>query len=245
MATIACIKDYTIEISSAVPSLWWTMEVGGPVPPILDVIQSVPLNHFTGNPATYTKQPGIVGQSWQLRATGALGEPAAIVITPPSSFLRFTDEGITIAWWQYRSGNNLPALGTPSIVYKFFINAVNITLDVSQFGLRTAVFFKGPEVITEAALSLNTWHFCAIRIDNAANTLTLDMDQTIQHSVAIAPLGTGVYADATLELLTDIAAIGPGFFITSRYDEVAFFQSVLSDSDLDDLWNGGAGRTWP
>lgn len=240
-----CSKTVSITITGGLnPSLWWTMEVGGPIPPILDVIQSVPFDHFTGNTALYTKETGIVGQSWKLRATGAPADPVAIVRTPNTSFARFTDEGITIVWWQHRNGNNLPALGTPAIEYNFQVDAATHDLTVYQFGLSTKVNFDGPAIITEAALSLNTWHFSAVRIDNNANTITLDIDQTIHAVAAIAPIGTGVYADAWIELLVDCSG-GGGIFLDSRYDEVAFFPSVLSDSDLDALWNGGAGRTWP
>lgn len=240
-----CTQQVTIVVAQGLnPSVWWTMEAGPGTGPKNDVIQSLGLIRTSGNNALWTVEPGIIGNSWQLRSVGIAGQSSSKAATNSSPFLNFTDAGITIAWWQNYSTNNLPNL-TTGVRYGFTIGATPYIIQVYQWPANTKVFLDFVQILSDAPVSQSVWHFFALRYDHATNTITLDIDQTLQYTAIVAPTAVGAYSAAQLQIETDENNGGGALYVNTAFDEIAFFQEVLSDSDLDDIYNGGAGITWP
>ena len=216
------------------------MEVGGPVPPIADVIQAVPLNFLQGNAGIWTKEPGIIGSSWQLRAIDAGLQHPARVSTPVTPFVDVTDSGISIVWWTY--WNTLATSSGSGIRYNFRIAGVDHIIQVYQWPANLIALFDFGNIITEASLPMNAWQFMALRYENATGDIRLDVNQALHYTANVGALPLGPYANSVLQLEADVNGVGG---LNMRFDEVAFFQELITDDQLDMLYNSGAGRTWP
>jgi len=84
----------------------------------------------------------------------------------------------------------------------------------------------------------NTWYFLVFWHDSTANTINIQGNNGVANSAALVHDG-----------LTDAAPFEIGRFITfyldGMVDEVGFWKRVLTAQEKTDLYNGGAGLSYP
>lgn len=88
-------------------------------------------------------------------------------------------------------------------------------------------FGSGP-VCGSGAVSLNTWHQVAIRLDSVAGTANLFLDG--------APVATTTYATPSTPNLHFGSYAGIGAFYGGALEDVGIFTQALSDSDISNLY---------
>ncbi len=88
-------------------------------------------------------------------------------------------------------------------------------------------------------LTTGTWHQIFYVYDSGASTLTLYIDGVNGGSVSSSGTGTGgCTADFSLG-----ATNGGGNKLSGQIDEVGAWKKALSQQEITDLYNGGAGQT--
>lgn len=154
----------------------------------------------------------------------------------------------SVTWSCWLKVNGFPSGGTPRIISKtgddgggldgFAMvtnSAGNIAMNVNKngagFGLNPAGTMAG-----------GTWYFLVFRFDANFNQGSLFW---YSESALISQTnGNGNYeAASTFKLNLGNNTISAGFDIT--IDEVGFWARALSNTDIANLWNNGAGRTYP
>ena len=81
------------------------------------------------------------------------------------------------------------------------------------------------------------WHMCTITADSFANIWKFYQNGTL---VTTSTVGSFTFqADATLGLST----FGDGVFLNGMLDEVSIHNTILSQTDIDTIYNGGVGIT--
>lgn len=97
-------------------------------------------------------------------------------------------------------------------------------------------------LIVGSSMATSTWHFVAWTYTSATRTLSGRVNNGVG-----ANLGSAVHPAATLATSVNPLRLGcrpwPGAesFLTGQLDEVAKWDRVLSQSELDTLWNNGTG----
>jgi hypothetical protein len=102
------------------------------------------------------------------------------------------------------------------------------------------VFFITPtQLKISNVISATTWHYLAFWYDDVAQQLGVQFDTTVQttphttgYPVANVPFSIGARADGNTEF-------------DGRIDEVGIWSRVLTASERTQLYNGGAGITYP
>jgi len=162
-----------------------------------------------------------------------------------NSTLTVTGSSFTFAFWA-----NTPNTSSGMVISK---TAGTDTREF-QIGLRTSgvaefrlfpdgIFANGRLVETSASsFSANTWNFFAYRYDSSAATIGISVNggafTTLGSIPAITqtntnPLNLGVFVNTA-----------SGVNYTGQLASVGFWKKALSASEVTQLWNAGAGRTY-
>ena len=198
-----------------------------------DSVGSITLAEVGG---TVTSEAGISGNAARFTGSGSAVLQDATQTSPVGDF--------SIAFWLYpivaNTSNNIPiAQGNIGTGVSWYIQLDNIsgTTDVTWI-----VTNDGSSAINTAGfeLTLNTWHL----IVASYNTTTGETRLNVDNGVTVTnTAGTGGLFSSNIFTVGAISLSGsPNLITNSRIDELAIYDGyILTDSDITDLYNSGAG----
>lgn len=169
---------------------------------------------------------------------------AASFASATSEYLSKTDDAVlsmgagvrmTLAGWFYFTGNTMGMAGkwtgAPQNEYLIYNQSDGtIRFYVSSDG--TNAFNVGSRTPT-----LNAWHFVAVRYDGV--NISIRVDALAWENLAFTAdifNGTGAF---------EIGRQAGVQYLNGRVDELGLWKVALTDAEVTELYNGGAGRTHP
>jgi len=165
--------------------------------------------------------------------TGLRGSAAQFVAAqmeylsyPPGSTLALGDENVTIAAWL-----RLNSAGAQPVIRQAGVFALDVT---SSSAIQ---FSYGGYTVTSAPVLTGTWYHVVARHDSVNDTLHLTLNST---STTTASSGSVVSNTNALYIGTDTMN-----YLNGALDEVGIWRRVLSASEIDTLYNDGAGISYP
>lgn len=237
--TVACYKDYSLQVSYSAQA-YWAMEGADPLNQP-DSTTGPALVKSSGTNAHFSKQPGLIGQCEQIHDLGLVFDELA---TADDVALKFSGTGFTfVAWVNFQiilpmlpGGNNF------ALSYDFDQNAINYNASMVNTGAGNwTATFNGFTLLTRPSAA--GWHFLVLTLDMAAATLGFDIDQTGAIFSPIFPPAPGPNVSGLVSLSVTLINLGQEVIV--QFDEVGLFNRVLTAAQLNYLYHGGAGRTWP
>lgn len=149
--------------------------------------------------------------------------------------------GLTIALWVSVTYNVSDVNNAASIILEFYVGGVYHDIVVGVFeGGSWAANFDGGGTINKAFAA--GWHFLVITYNPSSGTFGFDIDQSGITTSVVAALTPS--PDPATRLIVGGSTQGAGDIYTD-YDEIAVYGSVLTQEQLDWIYNSGAGRTYP
>lgn len=236
--TVACYKDYSLQVSYSAQA-YWAMEGADPLNQ-LDSTTGPALVKSSGTNAHFSKQPGLIGQCEQIHDVGAVTDELQTADDPA---LKFSGFGFTIvAWINFQVVAPMFGVSTFGLSYDFDQNGINYNASVLNYGTGnwTATFNGFPLLTRPSAAG---WHFLVLTLNIAAATLGFDIDQTGAIFSPIFPPAPGPNVSGLVVAYASL--INPAEEVIVQFDEVGLFNRVLTAAQLNYLYHGGAGRTWP
>lgn len=256
-----CSKTFTLHIGpSADPIAWWPFDflpppaVPPPPAPWLDSILNLPIIPYPGSTGVDTIiAGGHVAECLNVNPPALATEN---LIMPQSNVALHFTTGFTIACWLrvHNMGGNDD--------WGMEITAHNAHWDI--FGVTPPAIWRAGILWQAGATTLriqleevailqidDTFPF--IFVDNVWYLIMVGYDQTTGLMHYVVNNNLPVYGPTSYTLAaawsegrlsfgqTDINLTGCNFDI----DEFCYFNHVLDAAQRADLWNGGAGRTWP
>ena len=233
-----CTKDYVIEITdSLMPSAWWPLnEVADPR---VDSIGGVQLNSI--NAAVIGSAAGLVSRGSVHQAVSPI-VPANLRCNLAVGLANTANGFDLMGWFKYVS------IGTQSLLVTYFRPpATGVVLvqpipssnqvEVDVFGDTLSDFLFIPQVIVAGQ-----WYFYRVCYDPVTQKFGVQIGDTttlgaLVESIAV-PLAVTASGGIQLE-----EAFSPAD--SSMFDETGFFNRKLTLAEVNSIWNGGAGRTFP
>jgi hypothetical protein len=164
---------------------------------------------------------------------------------PSNSTLTVTGTSFTYAFWANtpNTSNGMVISKTSGSDTREFQISLN-TGGVAEFRLFSDGTFANSRVISSSAssFSANSWNFFAYRYDSSAATIGISVNggafTTLGSIPAITqtntnPLNLGVFVNTS-----------GGLNYTGQLASVGFWKRALTASEVSQLWNSGAGRTY-
>lgn len=224
---ITCAKDYSIQIVGLNPAAWFPMETAG-----ASLTDSV-----NGNDAVLSGfSTGIATTSAgkvDLAATLGVQLASAIYDTPLANALGFTGQDINIFGWVFFSSS---AGRTMTIT---LASSLGETLEVSfQPGGGYSV---NSGALAGAAPASGAFFFFRLHWDSATQKVGI----AFNNAAPTYEAGNTVFAvtaQGFLDITFTNALTGAN---QQKLDELAIFFGTMSQSEIDSVYAGGAGRTWP
>lgn len=232
--------DATFDTVATLPTpvAWWPMDDAAGN--LIDIINGVGLVRFLVNGATTYHAVGKVDFSIGLSGAAAFG-------TLDVSFdtgivpLSYAGNGIDITFWhRIRLGLNA---NLTIFTYTFpFGDVINF-----QYKTDTQAFTLtfGPDIIT---FNLNviddTFHMYRVFFNPVSGTFGIQIDNGAIQSLVTAQVElAGATGEFLFAMATDQGANPSN--INVFWDEAAIWPRVLTQGELDQIWNSGNGTTWP
>jgi len=228
--------------ASSAPTLdptlaWWTMD-SGTANNELDSLNGTALA-TAYNPAWATTVAGKVNNALQFSCSAGV----SVANVASDAALMSSGTGSTIVFWLNVTDDIPQGTNYVSLNYRFDQNATNYTTMIDRSGVAPnnwTVYVNGTPYIT--ATSATGWHFFAITFDILTGTLGLDIDQAgMTTQAAIIPTAG---ANTTGRVYMGGSGGTVGSFLM-QVDEFAVYNQVLTNTQLNYLYNSGTGRTWP
>lgn len=230
------------EVDNCPPTLaWWRMEVG--TLPQVDTVNGNVMALFQGVIGSFSNIVGHVGNALSIDST--LGGVSS-TNGPQSATLSVSNNGITIACW-VRITDPTPDIGSlTQFRFNFDFNGaphnviIKMQNGVPGVGIWTAVVdsLGGP---VGSIVSAAGWNFLAFTYNPVTGASTFNMNQAGAITGTYV-LGGGTSAGGDVGL--ESSGLGGGRRV-SDFDEIAIYEGVLTNAQLNMLYNGGAGQTWP
>lgn len=242
---MTCSKQFSIEVTSFPdPLAWWTMDLGTATSET-DSVNGINLTPIAGG-GFMTIQAGKILNSYQQASS-----PGQSVVSICSNALLSPSgtQGQTtiVAWVNLISNNGAATVQNTGIQLNFTQGGISYTClaQLHEDGLWKMRFDSGSApALNMPYPGLGVWHF-----------VVFTYDTTPQPQVRIGVSINGVpKTTALVNVLSPAGAITTGQVIigtdandtwVARWDEVAIFDGILTDGQIDYLWNSGAGRTYP
>lgn len=194
-------------------------------------------NDLTDN-NTVTQNPGIISNAAQFTAANLESLSKA-----SNASLQTGDIDFTLAGWVYRDSHGFQQPfgkrqnGTNR---EYFVDTTGGSPGVLRFQVSPdGVTASGIVTSTLPTLSLSTWYFVVAWHDSVANTLNIQVNDGTVYS---ASYSSGVYV-GTSQFAIGVAESGN--YWNGRVDEVGFWKRVLTATERTNLYNAGAGVTYP
>lgn len=256
--SIACHKDYTLQVKSSFSKLYWTMDETPGTADRVDKFQGLHIKDAYGPPVI--DPAGLYGNAIRMNdpVPQQSGYGAGLFPDPFVAQMAYKN-GQGISFWCWAKANNIgnTALGTPAIALTFFDLWNDLAGDIRV--LQVDFTFTGSG--GGGLLDLNV-------VDQFGNhdtvqlfpvPLTLGLWQLFQASYnpttklwRIA-INNGAWTNGVNQITLADAPFGDFSIFTSgggqnwdwSFDEVGLVYEVLSDAQWTQIYNGGSGVTWP
>jgi hypothetical protein len=164
---------------------------------------------------------------------------------PSNSTLTVTGTSFTYAFWANtpNTSNGMVISKTASTDIREFQISLN-TGGVAEFRLFPDGTFANSLVIRTSAssFSANTWNFFVFRYDSSAATIGISINGGAFTSLGSIPAITQTNTNP-LNLGAFVNTSG-GLNYTGQLASVGFWKKALTASEVTQLWNAGAGRTY-
>lgn len=245
----ACQKNFTITVNPAVQPTtmaYWAMQ--GPNPLLQLSSVGTPALALGSLDPTQSLPPGVIGQCLQCLANGGSG--FAIVSTniigvaelyPPSG------SWTTAFWVRHVDGVIfVPSLPYSSVAYSNTFGPFGVGFHIDSdatTGNWVLTFDTGVQSTFTKAGDGGTFQFHVMTYDAVTGDMTWEINRagktTLNHAPVVGNIGTtgGAAFNAVLGDLADTQI--------TAVDEWGVWEGILTDPQLDYLYNAGAGRTWP
>ncbi len=200
------------------------------------------LDEASGNRADSIGSRTLTDHATVTSTAGMIGN-AAVFTAVNSEYLSVADDALlsmgasarmTMAGWFYFTGNTMGLAGKwdgGSNEYLLYIEN-DSTIRFYVNGIIAGVINVGSRTPTT-----NAWHFIAARYDGA--NISVRVDAQAWEDLAL-----------TTDIIDGTAAFEIGRqagvqYLNGRVDELGLWKSALSDAEVDELYNSGAGVTYP
>lgn len=244
-----CTKDYQILVSGGY--MFWKMEEAGGNR--VDSIQSVALVPFTtvgGN--TVTGPAGkILNGVLLTKVTGSVGLHVGLATALVAPFAYVAGDSFSIVGWARRTSGTVaePEINLTLDLYDDAIGSnwlttiiLNETLGTAQFFILDNVGAGFSNVNVATGHAVGTFFFFALLYDGATGLVSGQIDGGgLQVGAGVANLLTAPFGT----LLLHSAGPAPAVSNAMQFDEVGFFPVLLTQAQVNYLYNAGAGQTSP
>lgn len=253
MPSVACTKNLSIVIKTMNPFAWWPMEEAGGADRV-DTVSSIHLHPFTLDVGTVSSGTGKVGNAVQFSFPGpSFGASAYVESNAAPAFqgvntLPFQATGFSVTgWFQHVSG------GTNAFPSLFNFRAFDPSNTVLLFQLKAAydpsgptitvtnTFGAGDGIIIAGPVAPGVFHLFRFNYDQTTGLFFFQLDNGVKNYSSV-PLSLPASIYGSFIIGSDTGNVSTA---VQRFDEVAIFQSAISDATADQIWNGGNGITWP
>lgn len=93
-------------------------------------------------------------------------------------------------------------------------------------------------VQTSSSYRDGNWHFVVVKFDISTKTVTINVDNGAE---VVSSTGGGTISPRTDPLTFGRHGTYNGVYYDGKQDQVYIYTKLLSDSEISQLWNGGAG----
>jgi hypothetical protein len=161
---------------------------------------------------------------------------------PSNSTLTVTGTSFTFAFWAYFNSEN-----TQIIISKRNASVterehqVNIFGGFVEFHVSADGSFEGRRVTSLALPALGNWNFFVCRYDSSGGG---SIGISINNGAFVTTSSVGEITQTLTNPLQLGASTGPSNFYQGRLASVGFWKKALTASEVTQLWNSGAGRTY-
>lgn len=239
-----CTKAFTITIEAIAfsPSNWWKLEEAAG-----DRVDSIGGADLPPAGIAPTNAPGVI-------ANGSLHSPTLFTASSlfhPAQTVLMKYDGLGMDWCGWFRMNNFIASNDLNVGYIFpgyipFLFETFVSANKVQVTVRGDA--TGPETIEFPIVIVDgEWYFWRVYFDQATGKWGLQIASEFDLALPAAVEGTIVHTvsaqvSGQVTLSSRITA-APTY--TCQFDETGMFQVKLTDAQIDQVFNGGAGRTFP
>lgn len=220
------------------PVAWWTMEGAGPN--LVDVINGITLHRFISLGNIFYQAPGKIDFGVQMSFAVAAGQ---IDVFLDTNFVAFPYAGVGIdvtLWFKVTTGTN-----ATFDIFNYTFPTGELFFLRYNTNLGTLVLTLGTDIVSIPYNAIDgIFHFYRAFFDPVTARFGFQIDNGTVHSAATAfNVAAGANGELGLFMATDHFANPSN--INVFWDELAIWPRPLDVGELDTLWNGGAGTTWP
>lgn len=220
---------------------WWTMD--GPNPLInTDSACGLQLTVPSGVLPDYSIVAGHVVNATQINCGSSVpGSVTDDLLECSNAALKFNGVGTTICGW-INVSDTVPDVDNGVIVdYLFDQNGVPYEIRIERHGSGANWIASINGLGSIAIASAAGWHFLVVTFDAITGNLGFDIDQSGMTNVfAVIPsVGANVNGDFIISTHTEVGKV-----VNVIFDELAIFDGVLTNAQLNCIYNGGVGKTW-
>jgi hypothetical protein len=211
---------------------------GGASPLLTDLVAYWKLDETSGTRFDTVSSNNLSDNGGVGSAIGKIGNAAEFDTTNYLSTNTVLSSGpFTVSCWIYADTVTQPAGG----IVNRYSNTVSADRAWTTYVVNDDIEFVVPPTSLKIlnVVSAATWHYFAFWYDDVAQEMGIQFDTTVQttshttgYPVTNVPLSIGDRADGNTEF-------------DGRIDEVGIWSRVLTASERTQLYNGGAGLTYP
>lgn len=247
---LQCARDFSILITPAeeelTPLAWWKMEEASGNR--IDTVNGIPLipEEFVG--ASITGASGKIDDGAlydkPLSGLASCNLNTGIVSTLPYQ----AGDGISVVGWIRRVAGNIVNTGV-GFSLQLYANDEVTTEGFISFrdvaNLAELTIFNdsdpgGAETTSHPAPSLGTWFFVALHYDPATGKVKMSINDGPVFECSFVVLFNSAPKARFYCFYETLGAASQ-----CQYDEVAIFSPMLTSDQVTEIYNGGAGQTWP
>lgn len=200
------------------------------------------VNDSSGNSRTLTNNAGVTFVPGKLGDCGRFAMASSQYLSSSSSAFAITGNITVACWAKFASSGSFKRL-----VSRFVQGEGGYTLSTDSSADNLVGFgcmgVGGTGNPTSGPLNTGQWYHFVGWFDAATSTAYLKVDNGSPISEAI-PLG-GAMANPSVDFMLGAFDAPVTQYHDGDLDEVAVWNRVLTSAEHDDLYNGGAARTWP
>jgi hypothetical protein len=161
---------------------------------------------------------------------------------PSNSTLTVTGTSFTFAFWAYfNSENSQLIISKRTASGTEREHQVNIFGGFVQFQVSADGSDAGRRMTALALPALGNWNFFVCRYDYSGGG---SIGISINNGAFVTTSSVGEITQTFTNPLQLGASTGPSNFYQGRLASVGFWKKALTESEVSQLWNGGAGRTY-
>lgn len=235
----SCTRELSIVVASSLaPAEWWTMEVSDPMIGVVNGV-NMPLT-LGGLPMIAAAGKVNLAESQNSDASTA---DFARFLSAHSAAIRPLGNPITIFGWVNitKSGVNNGAVLYIDYVGDAWPDSVQMQISDNGANGTYRIFYGINQVLTGNLPAFSTWFFFQLTL-NTNGTISIRFNNGSTSTSAVTALSLVPVATGHMMVQFSMGEDPP---LGLLLDELCLFNTVLSQSDIDGIYNGGAGRTWP